>query len=475
MKRLLLIALAIPGVLQAQTRVEGTVLDSLRGRAPLAGAMIVLVEHNRYATSDARGRFRFDSVPNGRVTVGVLHPMLDSLDLQLPPTTAQVASGLTTRLNVVVPPAARLYSQVCAGERAPDGGVVIGRVRDVDDGSPSGGAVVATEWVEHTMVGGKTSSEVMATAVRADSTGLFVLCNVPTQVPLSVRARHGGAMAGPMIISVDDRLLARADLVLSRRDTAASHMVVADSVVPDHVVVGTVTLRGRVTRADGKPGVGAVIGVPGSGRRTIANAEGRFLLDGIAAGTRLVDVRAVGAAPAQLTFHFATGVQRDTAIVLAAPAQTLATVTTRETSFRRSGFETSGFFDRQRMGFGAFATEEELRNYQAINLSDMLARMRGVSIERGRTGDQAATMPMLRGMIGGRCVPIFFVDGVRFMVDSPVPDPKSNKRFPFTDLMSVVRPDQVKAIEVYPSAGGIPAQFDYTALEGCGSIVIWTR
>ncbi|MBI3568120.1 MAG: hypothetical protein HY084_07965 [Gemmatimonadetes bacterium] len=65
----------------AQGSIVGTAYDSLSTRGPLANATVVLVERARYATADARGRFRIDSVPDGHYTIGCLHPVLDSLDL----------------------------------------------------------------------------------------------------------------------------------------------------------------------------------------------------------------------------------------------------------------------------------------------------------------------------------------------------------------------------------------------------------
>lgn len=61
----------------AQGRITGTVYDSLYARAPLAGATVVLIEGSRYVTSDSRGRFGFDSVPEGRVSLSFMHPVLD--------------------------------------------------------------------------------------------------------------------------------------------------------------------------------------------------------------------------------------------------------------------------------------------------------------------------------------------------------------------------------------------------------------
>lgn len=464
-----------PSTAGAQASIEGTVLDSLRSRSPMAGAMVVLVEQNRYARSDARGRFRFDNVPAGRVSLGFLHPLLDSLDLQLPPLPLDITNGHVTKTALVVPPAVRLYSQLCTDARDVDGGVVVGRVHDVDDGAPIADAVVATQWIEFTLSEGRSTPRVVATAARTNASGIFVLCNVPIEVPLAVRARFDGALAGPAQLSLDNRLLGRADLALSRRDTAARHMVVSDSVVSDHAIRGTATLRGRVVRPNGAPVPDATIGVPGSGRLTRADADGRFILDGVAAGTRTIDVRAVGTAPLLQVFDFANGGMRDTTFVLLPPAQTLNTVTTTAArAYRGAGFEASGFFERQRMGFGAYATEEEIKRHESFDLNALLLRMRGVSVQADMMG-LPGMMPYLRGMRGGRCIPAYFLDGVRIMVDSPTPDPSGRRKYPYTDLMGMVPVQSVKAIEVYPSPGGIPLQFDATALGECGSIVIWTR
>jgi hypothetical protein len=45
----------------------------------------------------------------------------------------------------------------------------------------------------------------------------------------------------------------------------------------------------------------------------------------------------------------------------------------------------------------------------------------------------------------------------------------------FAEVMDAVKPEAVKGIEVYRSAGPIPPRFDRSSRTGCGSIVIWTR
>ncbi len=95
----LLSAAATAAPARAQGSITGTVFDSLRTRAPLAIATVVLVLHSRYVTTDARGRFRIDSVADGRYTIGVVHPVLDSLDLQLPVVPVAVSAG--RRVSIV--------------------------------------------------------------------------------------------------------------------------------------------------------------------------------------------------------------------------------------------------------------------------------------------------------------------------------------------------------------------------------------
>jgi len=64
-----------------------------------------------------------------------------------------------------------------------------------------------------------------------------------------------------------------------------------------------------------------------------------------------------------------------------------------------------------------------------------------------------------RGMGGGYCVPAFFVDGMRMMVDDG-------------NLDQVVNASEIRAVEVYSRASNVPPQFN--TLTGCGSVVIHT-
>jgi uncharacterized membrane protein YgcG len=105
-------------VAAGQASVEGRVFDSLSTRAPLADATIVLVERSRYATTDPQGRFRFDSVPAGRYSLGILHPVLDSFDLVLPTVSVEVAAGSSAHVELTIPSAATAYARGCQSRPA---------------------------------------------------------------------------------------------------------------------------------------------------------------------------------------------------------------------------------------------------------------------------------------------------------------------------------------------------------------------
>lgn len=467
----------------AQGSIVGTVYDSMSMRAPMAHATVVLVERSRYATTDARGRFRFDSVPDGHYTLGLLHPLLDSLDLQLPVVPVEVADGRRVTVALSTPSAATAYARICPDVRETDTGVIIGRVRDVDDGSPVADATVSTAWTEFTVAGGRRDARRERAAARSNPTGIYLLCSVPIGVPLDVRTELTGVVAGPTPVRLDDRLISRADFALSRRDSAARVVarVVArgDSSTFPTPPAGTATLRGVVRGANGRPVRDAVVGIVGTGRSVRTDSTGAFRIDRIPAGTRTIDVRSIGSPPSTFSIDFATKAVRDSTLTVGRQAQELAPVAVVGHGTSTSLMETDGFEVRRRQGMGAFMTAQDLARYALPDLTQVLIGMRGVHIEYNTsTYASGRPMPYMRGIAdlqGSYCVPNVFLDGAPFAIASGigigrVPDPSR-----FSELTSMVRPEVIRGIEVYSSAGAIPPQYDYYSSTGCGSVVIWTR
>jgi hypothetical protein len=461
----------------AQGSIVGTVYDSLRTRAPLGGATVVVVERARYATTDAYGRFHIDSVPDGHYTVGFMHPVLDSLDLMAPVVTVDVVGGRRTVVTLSTPSRAEAYARICSTAYEKETGLVIGRVRDVDDKSPLADAIVTTDWTEFTLAAGRATGRRMKVVARTSRDGGYLLCGVPTAFGLEVYAELAGFNAGPTPLQLDDRLIGRVDFALSRRDSAARTAALRDSSSASTRRVGTATLRGVVLGGDGRPLRDATIDITGAQRSGRTDGSGAFRIDHIPAGTRTVRLRSLGFEPMTVSMEFATSAIRDTTFLLGRLAQSLTPVDITGRAILPSWMERSGFETRRQQGLGAFLTAQDISRHGYSELSSILQGTRGINVIYGGAGGRGLPFPFLLGVSDFnrmRCVPNVFLDGAPFSIDSGPPR-RGPDRERFDVLSSIARPEAIRGIEVYSSGGTIPAQYDLTSSTGCGSIVIWTR
>ena len=458
----------LPLALFAQSRLSGTVFDSLSSRAPLANATVVLIERSRYATTDADGRFTFDSVPLGRYTIGFSHPVLDALDLVLPPRAIEIGTRDVTVL-LATPSEGTAYALLCPRARAAETGVILGRIRDVDENTGLAGASITTDWTEFVLTGSRTRQVRQVAIATSVVGGAYFLRGVPTNVPLELHAELAGVRVGPLAVSMNDRLLQRADFALSTRDSA-SRVIEGRKTAGAVAVIGTAQLRGTITDSDiNKPIRNAQIAVVGMELTARTDAAGSFLLRGIPAGTRTIEVRTIGYFPVSFTTDFVTNAIRDTTLSISRRAQNLERVTVKAKEQSMSLMLREGFDTRRAQGLGKFVTQKDVERHPASSLTDVLAGAGNLRIEYGRDG---FPMPYLRGGISGKCIPNYFLDNMHIEVTSAGPAPGKK---PFTDLSDFVKPEYIKGIEVYSNSGTIPAQFDLTSSTGCGSIVIWTR
>lgn len=452
----------------AQGSITGTVYDSLTTRGPLANATVVLVERSRYATTDARGRFRIDSVPDGRYTLGLTHPVLDALDLVLPLVPAEVSGGRRANVVLATPSMLTAYARICPDAHDPDTGVIIGSVRDADDHSAAAGADVGTEWTDITLAAGRVNKRRAGTAVRVNSAGVYLLCGAPTGVPLDVFAEHDGFIVGPVSLMLDDRLIRRIDFTVSRRDSAARDVSLLDSTQAASTMSGTASLRGMVLSSDDRPVRSVIVDVRRTHRSARTDSSGHFRIDGVPAGTRSVEIRAIGFAPAAHVVQFAAGATVDTSLSIGVTAQDLAAVTVKTPEVAPTLMGMEGFEKRRAHGLGRFYTKEEIDTHSRSTLADVLTGTIGIHVEYTKGG---FPLPYLRGTKAGKCIPNFFLDGAPFYVDGPGP----GGAHPFTDLSSTATPDRIRGMEVYTTAGTMPAEFDLTSSTSCGSVLIWTR
>jgi hypothetical protein len=238
----------------------------------------------------------------------------------------------------------------------------------------------------------------------------------------------------------------------ARADTAAPR--------PRGVVVGDGRVSGTVlAAASGTPLAGAVVRLV-NGPETRTDAQGAWTLGDAPAGTRMLEVRAVGFYPARRPVDVIGGAPP----VRVALSTFKAVMDTVRITAARAGENLAGFMDRRRRGGGGrFLGPEDIARRQPNVTTDLLRNVAGLRLEGY---GQGAHFTMRGGMSGfatgaeDRCTPEVYLDGVHV---AATPD----------DLDTWIRARDIKGIEVYPDAS-VPPQFRQP-MQTCGSVVIWTR
>ncbi len=454
----------LPTVAGAQANVIGVVYDSLATRAALFEAQVTIVELGRIAWTDKRGRFKFDTVKAGHYTITFMHPVLDSLDVSAPEVSLDVPPAGTVVAALATPSPATTYARLCPGPKELKTGAVYGRVHAATDGTPVAGVRVFGTWLDMLLVGTRLKRQWRETGVVSGSRGEFLLCNVPNDVAVDIRAARGVLAAGPVQVQTGEQLIAHIDFKVPITDSSsrmlagdAGRALRADTMPPS----GTSVLSGLVRTFDGKPVADALVGLLGFNVSARTNAAGQFALARLPSGTRTVQVRAVGATPTNVIVDLPEGGRSETTVTLEKRAPTLATVSVQGTRDTRDvPHSSTGFASRQKAALGKYLTGDEIRKFQPWSLVDALAMVTGVRREWSASGPSIT----IRGS-KGQCIPSIFLDGMSIA---------NGERGDIPELEGFIKPEEISGVEVYPGPF-IPPQFDRTQQTGCGSVAIWTR
>jgi len=124
------------------------------------------------------------------------------------------------------------------------------------------------------------------------------------------------------------------------------------------------------------------------------------------------------------------------------------------------------FRERAALGFGQFITRAEIERLRSGRVTDLLATVPGVHIERAGPGSHGVIY--LGSSPQGRCPAKIYVDG-RLLNRSLATG--SDAGFTIDDAVDV---SSLEGIEVYRGAAAIPAEF-LTPEVQCGVVVLWTR
>ena len=273
----------------------------------------------------------------------------------------------------------------------------------------------------------------------------MLLCDLPTDVGLVVEGRAGEGPTGMVLIDLAGRAFTRADVHLA-------------------VTAATGSVTGVVRNQNGTTIPGAAVVAVGTASRVDADGAGGFALTDVAAGSRIVEARAIGYPPAQVQVMIRPGGSQQLTIVLGDSAHVLDPVTV-EASYQpylaRVGFER-----RRNTGVGHFLDTTDIRSAGAVQFEEVFRMVPGVQL-RPNGSSYLVELQRGRGQVTNRefanyCPPSYFIDGVYF----PLP-PVETPSVP-------VAPEEILAIEIYANLFSAPMQYQRLN-SGCGVILVWTK
>ena len=456
------------------TTVSGVVRDSI-ARAPLAGAMVELVAADnpsrfaRTAVSDAQGRYMLKDVPDGHHMLGFFHPLLDSIGVDAPLREVFVAESRPVYADLAIPSAKRIRSAICGSQPWVDSGaVIVGIVRHASDGSPAAGATVMAEWVELSLRrDGFVGRHVPRRVAKTADNGWFAMCNVPNAGSIALVASLGADSTDMVEVSAPADGLLRHELYLGANTGNPAVAVAADGTAapPHRVRTGSGHLSGIVVASsDETPLVGALVSI-NDGPETHTNAAGEWTIVDAPVGTRMIEVRALGYAPARRRVDIIDGAPK-VRVALSTMQSILDTV--KVVATRMNNRDGDGFERRRKMGIGHFITSRDMAKWNPVSTSEIFHRVPGVTLDYDTTGVDKHLL--IRGATG-KCAPALFINGLP--MTSRTADGGDAISITADDLDTWMRPADVVGIEVY-LGDSAPIEFQQS-LSGCGSVLIWTK
>jgi hypothetical protein len=218
---------------------------------------------------------------------------------------------------------------------------------------------------------------------------------------------------------------------------------------------GTHTLNGVVTDSARQPlsdvEITATVARGETNRATRTDSRGRFEIAALPSGKLSLEARRLGYASKTVEVDVsASDATTSVEIVLTAVPEELQSV---EVTAAAQG-KLRGFYQRrqQRGTFARFLEEDEIRRLNPRIASDLFRTVPGVRLANNQSGGNAIR---IRG-----CQPMVWID---------------DQRVPGAELDDMVLPSDIAAIEFYPSAAGIPAQYLERGNRLCGLILVWTK
>ena len=468
-------SLLLGAPLAAQTASVGRIVGVIKEATPPRGVKGASVTVARLdpeppvafgAKPDERGHYHFDSLPAGRYMIQLSHETLDSLGLALPASEVFIAAGKTAEVPFSLPSSLALRDAVCRGlTLAKQTGAVVGHVLDADTDEPLANADVAISWTDlsfdrKTL---RANAEQHDNWVRTGPRGEYRICNVPLESWLLIQLQYSGRAGNAVRVSVSGeeavvvRNLSLSVLeapTLEALDSAGATVrgldaepAADDAVDAGLYLSGAASVSGVVRGDGGRPLADVEIRVVNARPSTRTDAEGRFTLNNLPAGTQLLAARRIGYLTGDVAVELRANrtVRRDVVLRRVVSLDSIRVVGRRS---RYADFE----YRRKNNPSGRFLTANDLAKQHATELAPVIQRVGGFSIFGFGPDAQVFSTSARAGRPNCREVNVV-IDGVDQATINMVP------------------PHDIAAVEIYPEAAGAPGQYRAE----CGLILIWTK
>ena len=418
-------ATAMPSTVAADT-IRGVVFDSLMSE-PLARATVSAEPGGISTTTDELGRFTLISAQS-ITQIAVFHDMLDrtgigSLSVNIGPTTNRAM------LRIATPSLGTIWPRLCPTTTltAANAGIVFGTARKAGTSARVAGARVRVTW---NTVSSRDTLANQSLEAKTDSTGTYYVCGVPTVSDVYVIGYSPELSSGALALPADSTPLRRQDLTLAQTGQLGS-------------------VRGVVRDSRRAPLANAIIDVDGFDGSAKTDAQGRFQLSGVPAGSRTLLVRAVGFSPMMMPVEVTEPVGDPINVSLERTVFLPGVKVTERTTLPKNLAE---FAERRRLGFGMFVDSVTIK--QKPTVRSMFEGIQGVRVQ----GKTVSDLDIFMSATTGFCTPAIFVDGFRGD----------------TKLLMALSKESFAGIEVYTRATLAPPK--YAALGStCGVVLVWTK
>jgi hypothetical protein len=444
--------------------VAGSVIDSIHGGIPLAGATVKLSDSNLQAKTDANGRFQIDSIPPGMHGLSLIHPLLDTLGIAINTRQVQFEAGKMLAVELAVPSAPGIIERSCAPAwRARGPSALVGKVLDADTDTPLVGAKVSLTWQELDLTSLRKVPRVRTQPVGQD--GTYRICGLPGGIDGNVQAEFNGRKTAEVRVVMDEtnplgfqslRIGTTVVVDASPADTGRPVLGAAKTDTAPRRLRGPARLTGKVINAAGAPVANARVDVTGTGAAALSREDGTFGFTDLPSGTQALVVRQLGFEPVEVAVELSGRAPRQVTVTMSKPARVLDPVMVVAQA-SKDGLDQVGWNRRKKNGFGYFMGPEDIAQRQATRMTDLF---RTVPSLRVVPSGMDYVVESARDVQGG-CV-TYVVDG------SPYQSLFAG------DIDRLMPPNDVAAIEVY-SGSSTPAEFQQPGQSSCTTVVMWSR